>query len=119
LARPPAVAAAQGEEAMIMSLQMQLHRGVIALVLGLALGGVALGSGSADDALGAHGVGAVIRAVQKDNSACDSSLRIEVAHSVHVTVPCDLSCAPMNSLLNTLHVSTTMRQSRCAATHTA
>lgn len=101
-----------------MSLQMQLHRGVIALALGLALGSIALGSSGAENAIGAHGVGAVIRAVQ-NNAACDSSLRIEVARSVHLTVPCDLSCAPMNSLLNTLHVSTTMRQSRCVATHTA
>jgi hypothetical protein len=101
-----------------MSLQMQIHRGLIALAIALALGGLALGSGP-DDAIGARGVGAVIRAVQKDDSTCDSSLRIELARSVHLTVPCDLSCAPMNSLLNTLHVSTTMRQSRCVATHTA
>jgi len=101
-----------------MSLQMQIHRGLIALAIALALGGLALGSASADDALGARD-GAVIRAVQKDNPACDSSLRIEVARSVHLTVPCDLSCTPMNSLLNSLHVSTTMRPSRCVATHTA
>jgi hypothetical protein len=102
-----------------MSLQMQIHRGLIALAIALALGGLALGSASADDALGARDVGAVIRAVQKDNPVCDSSLRIEVARSVHLTVPCDLSCTPMNSLLNSLHVSTTMRPSRCVATHTA
>jgi hypothetical protein len=102
-----------------MSLQMQIHRGLIALAIALALGSLALGSASADDAIGARGVGAVIRAVHKDNSDCDSSLRIEVARSVHLTVPCDLSCAPMNSLLNTLHVSTTMRQPRCVATHSA
>jgi hypothetical protein len=102
-----------------MSLQMQIHRGLIALAIALALGGLALGSASTDDTIGARGVGTVIRAVQKDNPACDASLRIEVARSLHLTVPCDLSCAPMNSLLNTLHVSTTMRQTRCVATHTA
>jgi hypothetical protein len=70
-----------------MNLQMQLRRGVIALVLGLALGGVALGSAGAGDAVGAQGVGAVIRAVQKDNAGCDSTLRIDLARSVHLTVP--------------------------------
>ena len=102
-----------------MSLQMQLRRAVIALVIGLALGGVALSSAGADDAFCAQGVGAVIRTVQKDHAGCASSLRIDLAGSVHLTVPCDLSCAPLRSVLNTLHLSATMRQPRCAVTHTA
>jgi hypothetical protein len=107
-----------------MSLQMQLQRGVIALVIGLALGGAALsgaacGSEGDGDAVGVRGVGAVIRAVQKDGPACDASLHIEVGHSVHLTVPCDLSCAPKNSVLHMLHVATTLHQSRCAVAHTA
>ena len=107
-----------------MSLQMQLQRGVIALAIGLALGGAALtgaalGSDGDDDALGARGVGAVIRAVHKDGAACDASLRIEVGRSVRLTVPCDLSCAPLNSVLHTLHVATTTRAPHCTVTHNA
>lgn len=106
-----------------MSLQMQLHRGVIAMIIGLALGGVALtrgalGSEGDGDALGAHGVGAVIRAVHKDGSDCDASLRIEVGRAVHVTVPCDLSCAPVSRVLQALHVAS-VRQSHCTLTRTA
>jgi F0F1-type ATP synthase membrane subunit c/vacuolar-type H+-ATPase subunit K len=62
-----------------MSLQMQIHRGLIALAIALALGGLALGSASTDDTIGARGVGTVIRAVQKDNPpvmrACASRSR--------------------------------------------
>jgi len=107
-----------------MSLQMQLQRGVIAMVIGLALGGVALGraaldGGNADDAVGSQGVGAVIRAVHRDTPACDASLRIDVGRSVHVTVPCDLSCAPVSRVLNSLNVSSTLRPAHCAIAHTA
>ena len=106
-----------------MSLQMQLHRAVIAMVIGLAFGGVAIGGavldgGNSDDAVGVRGVGAVIRAVHKDSSDCDASLRIEVGRAVHVTVPCDLSCAPVSRVLQALHVAS-VRQSRCTLTRTA
>lgn len=107
-----------------MSLQMQLQRGVIALVIGLALGGAALtgaalGSDGHGDAVGVPGVGAVIRAVHKDGPACEASLRIEIGRSVHLNVPCDLSCAPMNSVLHTLHVAAALHESRCAVAQTA
>ncbi len=107
-----------------MSLQMQLHRGAISLVIGLALGGVALGGAAlggsdADDAVGVQGVGAVIRAVHRDSSDCEVSLRIDIGRAVHVTVPCDLSCAPVSHVLQALHVASTMRQSRCSVTRTA
>jgi hypothetical protein len=106
-----------------MSLQMQLRRGVIAMVIGLALGGVAIGGAAVDggnsgDAVGAQGIGAVIRAVHSDGSDCDASLRIEVGRAVHVTVPCDLSCAPVSRVLDVLHVAS-VRQSRCTLTRTA
>jgi len=110
-------------EETIMSLQMQLHRGVIAMVIGLALGGVAIGSaaldgGNSGDAVGAQGVGAVIRAVHSDSPGCDASLRIEVGRAVHVTVPCDLSCAPVSRVLQALHVAS-VHQSHCTLTRTA
>ncbi len=101
----------------VMNLQMQMRRGLIALAIGLVLAGLATARAGSGHAEAARGVGSVIRAV--DASAnCGSSLRIDLAGSVHLTVPCDLSCAPMRSVLHTLHLAAT-RQLRCAATHTA
>lgn len=100
-----------------MNLQMQMRRGLVALVIGLALAGLAVARGATDEGQAVRGVGSVIRAVDS-HTACGESLRIDVADSVHVTVPCDLTCAPMRSVLRTLHVSTT-RQLRCDVTQTA
>lgn len=100
-----------------MNLQIQLRRGLIALVIGLMLGGVAVARASLDGGASEQGVGAVVQAVDKD-AGCGSSLRIEVAKSVHVNVPCELSCAPMRSVLHTLHVAAT-RELRCPLVHTA
>jgi hypothetical protein len=101
-----------------MNLQMQLRRGVIALVIGLVVCGAALARAGAADALGARAVDAMVHAAHQTVTDCDASLRIELAGSVHVTVPCDLACAPMRSVLHTLHVSAT-RLTRCGAVHTA
>ena len=100
-----------------MNLQMQMRRGLVALAIGLVLCGLAVARAGAGQPEMAHGVGAVIRAV--DGSAdCNSSLRIDLAETVHLTVPCDLSCAPMRSVLHTLRVPAT-RLTRCTVTHTA
>jgi len=101
-----------------MDLQMQVRRGVLALVLGLALGGVALGRAHPPAGLSVHGVGAVIRAVQH-NPGCDASLRIELGDDARLTIPCDRSCAPMRGVFSMLHVATTTRVSGCTATQTA
>ena len=100
-----------------MSLRMQLRRGVIALIIGLALGGLAIGRASLDGSTAVRGVGSVIRAVQQSGD-CASSLRIDVADAVRVTVPCDLTCAPMRRVLSTLHVGA-KRQSSCTPVQTA
>lgn len=100
-----------------MNLQMQMRRGLIALAIGLALAGLAVARVGNGQVEAAHGVGSVIRAVDA-RPDCGESLRIDVADSVHVTVPCDLTCAPMRRVLHTLHVAAT-RQLRCAVTHTA
>lgn len=100
-----------------MNLQMQMRRGLVALAIGLVLCGLAIARAGDGSAEMAHGVGAVIRAVERGGD-CNSSLRIELADSVHVTVPCDLSCSPMRSVLHTFHVAST-RQMRCPMTHTA
>ena len=99
-----------------MNLQMQMRRGLIALAIGLALAGLAVAKGTGH-VEAARGVGAVIRAVD-GNAGCDSSLSIDVADTVHLNVPCDLTCAPMRSVLRTLHVSAT-RKMRCSVTQTA
>jgi len=102
-----------------MSLEMQLRRGILALVFGFALAGLAVGRAHFDSAAGgASGVGAVIRAVDTAKPDCDASLRIELARAVHLTVPCDSACAPMRGVLHTLHVAAEP-QLRCAAIHTA
>jgi len=102
----------------IMSLRMQLRRGVIALLFGLLVGSFAIGRAGHDDAVGVHGVGTVIRAVDS-GADCDSSLRIEIASHVQLTIPCEASCAPMRNVLHTLHVPAATRQTRCAMVHTA
>jgi hypothetical protein len=56
--------------------------------------------------------------VHSDSPGCDASLRIEVGRAVHVTVPCDLSCASVSRVLQALHVAS-VRQSRCTLTRTA
>jgi hypothetical protein len=101
-----------------MSLQMQLRRGVLALVIGFALVGLAVGRAHFDSARSGSGVGAVIRAVDATKPGCDASLRIELARAVHLTVPCDSACAPMRGVLHTLHVAAEP-QLRCTAIHTA
>jgi hypothetical protein len=101
-----------------MSLQMQLRRGVLALLIGLALVGMALGRANLETAGSGHGVGAVIRAVDGTGPDCDASLRIELARAVSLTVPCDSACAPMRSVLHTLHVATESKL-RCTTVRTA
>lgn len=101
-----------------MSLQMQLRRGVLALIIGLSLAGLAMGRAHFDNAVSGRGVGAVIRAVDTARPECDASLRIELARAVHLTVPCDRSCAPMRGVLHTLHVAA-VSQLRCSAIQTA
>jgi hypothetical protein len=102
---------AAGVEEAIMSLQMQLRRGVIALLIGLALGLLALGR--AHDAAGtaARGVGSVIRAVD-GRPECSDSLRIDIARDLRVTVNCAGACAPMSRVLDVLRVDSTQR-TRC------
>jgi hypothetical protein len=99
-----------------MNLQMQLRRGLIALVIGLVVCGAALARASGGD-FHAGGVDAVIRAARQD-AGCGSSLRIDLVGAVHVTVPCDLACAPMRRVLHTLHVPAT-QQLQCGAVHAA
>src|SRR5512141_1785494 len=101
-----------------MSLQLQMRRGVLALVMGLALVGLALGRANPETAGNGHGVGAVIRAVDGSKPDCDASLRIELMRDVRLTVPCDRACAPMRSVLHTLHVAAEP-QLRCSIVHTA
>jgi hypothetical protein len=97
-----------------MSLQIQLRRGVIALIIGLALCGLAISRGGHGQSAGVHGVGSVIRAVDSARHACDSRLRIEVDRNVALSVACASACAPLGRVLNTLHV-TTREESRCVA----
>jgi hypothetical protein len=101
-----------------MNLQMQLRRGLIALVIGLVVCGAALARAGAADGLGARAVDAMVHAPHRTAADCDASLRIDVADTVHLTVPCDLTCSPMRRVLHTLHVPAT-RQVRCAGVHTA
>lgn len=100
---------------MNLRMRMQMRRGLVALAIGLVLCGLAMAR-AADQPEMAHGVGMVIRAVER-GADCNSSLRIDF-ETVHLTVPCELSCSPMRSVLHTLHVAAT-RQTRCAVTHTA
>ena len=97
-----------------MNLQMQLRRGLIALVIGLVVCGAALARAGATDALGARAVDAMVHAAHQSGADCAASLRIDLADAVHLTVPCDYACAPMRSVLHTLHVSAT-RLVRCDA----
>jgi len=77
-----------------------------------------MGRAHFDSAASGRGIGAVIRAVDTAKPACDASLRIELARAVHLTVPCDRSCAPMRGVLHTLHIAAEP-QLRCSAIHTA
>jgi hypothetical protein len=95
-----------------MSLQMQLRRGVIALVIGLALCAFAAERSHEASGTAVRGVGSVIRAVDRQ-PVCSESLRIDFRSDFRVTVNCDGACAPMNRLLGVLHVSATPK-TRCA-----
>ena len=95
-----------------MSLQMQLRRGVIALIIGLALCGLALSRASVGDAADVQGVGLVTRAADTDRHKCGSHLRIDITPEIRLSVSCDGACAPLNRVLQALDVPTIV-QSRC------
>ena len=101
-----------------MSLQMQLRRGILALVIGLSLAGLAIGRAHFDTAGSGRGVGAVVRAVDNGGSDCAARRRRDQARAGHRTVPCDKACAPMRGVLHTLHV-VAEPQLRCATLRTA
>ena len=103
-----------------MNLQMQLRRGLIALIIGLVVCGAALGRAGAVDAVGARGAKAAdaVMGVVRHDADCDASLLIDLASRVRLTVPCDFACTPLRGVLHTLHVPAT-RQVRCGMVHTA
>ena len=101
-----------------MDMQMQLKRGVIALMVWAVLGGVVLSrAGTLADA----GAGARTWVPSALDSAreCDKRLRIELTPSMRLTVPCDRSCGPIRNVARVLHMPVATVAGSCAGWRSA
>lgn len=86
-----------------MSLHMQLRRGLIALIIGLALFGFALGRAGFGHDVGTRAPGSGVHALTEHR--CGKRLQIELDRQVRLAVVCDGACAPLGRVLRTLHVT--------------
>jgi hypothetical protein len=86
-----------------MDMQMQLKRGVIALMVWAVLGGFVLSrAGTLADA--GDRAPALLPAALDSGRECDKRLRIELTPSMRLTVPCDHSCGPIRNVARVLHM---------------
>ena len=101
-----------------MDMQMQLKRGLIAVMVWAALGGLVLSRAATPaDADGQHAP-LLIPALASSRD-CGKHLRIELTASLRVTVPCDHSCGPIRNIARLLHLPAATSGDVCATWRTA
>jgi hypothetical protein len=102
-----------------MDMQMQLKRGIIAVMIWAVLGGVVLSrAGTPID--GRDPAPLLVSSSLADSAReCQQRLRIELTSSLRVTIPCDHSCKPLRSVAHVLHLPVAMIAAPCDVWHTA
>ena len=102
-----------------MDMQMQLKRGVIAVMIWAALGGLVLSRAGTPADAGQHRAPLLTPSALTSSRDCGKHLRIELTVSLHVTVPCDHSCGPIRDIARFLHLPAATFGDACATWRTA
>jgi len=99
-------------------MQMQLKRGVIALMVWAVLGGLVLSRAATMPDTGDRAPAPMPSELDSARE-CDKRLRIELTPSMRLTVPCDRSCGPIRNVARVLHMPAATVAGSCADSRNA